>query len=150
MDTHKLRSFAIFLFIMISSLSYVFSEPSTQPPPPSEAHKEDDLYKNTALLQWVDKITGKSQVIEAPVGEQTKHAALTIKVSACKSASDLETPENKAFLEIWEFPPENLPKKLFAGWMFSSSPSLSTLISPRHNLWLLKCKNIENKEKRTN
>lgn len=135
---------------MISRPSYVFSETPPQQNTPSEAQKEDDLYRNTALLQWVDKITGKSQVIEASVGEQTKHGALTIKVSACKSASDLETPENKAFLEIWEFPPENLPKKLFAGWMFSSSPSLSTLISPRHNLWLLKCRNIKNKEKRKN
>lgn len=106
-----------------------------------QASNETNLQKDTAILQWVDKITGKAQLIKAVVGENMKHEQLRIKVSVCKTSHDLEAPDNISFLEIWEFPNEQLPQKLFTGWMLSSSPALSTLINPRHNIWLIKCKN---------
>lgn len=143
MKMFRLRAFALFFVLNIVALSTF--DVNSKSPMISEGNAtkkpEENLLKDTAILQWVDKITGKSKLIHANVGENTKHEQLNIKVSVCRTASDLEKPENKSFLEIWEFPPEQLPKKLFSGWMLSSSPALSTLISPRHNVWLMKCKN---------
>lgn len=107
--------------------------------------QEDDkksLNSTYAQLQWVDKLTGKFQSIHARVGKPTSYQRLKINVSVCRKSAPFEPPESKAFITIWEYPKEELPRKLFSGWMFASSPALSTLVNhPRYNLWLIKCTN---------
>jgi len=52
-------------------------------------------------------------------------------------------------MTIWEYPKNGLPRKLFSGWMFASSPVLSTLTNhPRYNIWLVKCRNEKTKIKK--
>ena len=55
---------------------------------------------------------------------------------------EYEPPDAKAFLSIWDVAKNSFPKKYFSGWMFASSPAVSTLVNhPRYNVWLQKCTN---------
>lgn len=102
-----------------------------------------------AQLQLVDKVTGRFKLIQAKVGKTTAYQNLKIKVDICRQSAPFETPESKSFMTIWEYPIERLPKKLFSGWMFASSPALSTLVNhPRYNIWLIKCTNNHMKTKK--
>lgn len=115
--------------------------------------KEEDVSLNTkyALLQWVDKVTGRFKLIDAPIGKTITCGQLKINVSVCRQSAPFEPPESKSFMTIWEYPKESLPKKLFSGWMFASSPVLSTLINhPRYNVWLTKCTNKKRNVKEKN
>jgi hypothetical protein len=106
--------------------------------------QEDKTSLNTdsAQLQWVDKVTGKFQSIYVKVGKPLTYQHLKINVSICRKSAPFEPPDAKAYMTIWEYPKEELPRKLFSGWMFASSPALSTLVNhPRYNLWLIKCTN---------
>lgn len=107
------------------------------------------LNSDYAQLQWVDKVTGKFQSLYVKVGKPITYQRLKINVSICRNSAPFEPPEAKAYMTIWEYPKEELPRKLFSGWMFASSPALSTLVNhPRYNLWLIKCTNkINIKEK---
>lgn len=128
-------------FCIIASSSILNSESSKEniSPPTME---ELDLKTTYAELQWVDKFTGKFKLIYAKIGETTTYEYLKIYVAVCRRSAAFEPPESKAFLTIWEHPKEELPRKLFSGWMLASSPALSTLTNhPRYNLWLLKCTN---------
>ena len=120
----------------------------THPPTSSsdESNESKDeglsLNANYALLQLVDKVTGRFKLIYAPVGKTISWGQLKIKVSVCRKSEPFEPPESKSFMTIWEYPKETLPRKLFSGWMLASSPVISTLINhPRYNVWLTKCTN---------
>lgn len=101
-----------------------------------------NLNTTYAQLQWVDKVTGRFKLIQAKVGKTISYQTLKIKVNVCRHSAPFEAPESKSFMTIWEYPIDGLPKKLFSGWMFASSPVLSTLENhPRYNVWLIKCTN---------
>src|ERR1044072_3685949 len=51
-----------------------------------------------------------------------------------------DRPENGACLEIYEERAGEAGERLFAGWMFSSSPALSALEHPVYDVTLLECK----------
>ena len=108
-----------------------------------------DLNTTYAQLQWVDKVTGRFKLIQAKVGKTTSYENLKINVNVCRQSAPYEAPESKSFMTIWEYPKEGFPKKLFSGWMFASSPVLSTLVNhPRYNVWLIKCTNENMSPKR--
>ena len=58
----------------------------------------------------------------------------------CERSAPEDRPENAAFLEIYEERPGEARERLFAGWMFSSSPALSALEHPVYDVTLLECK----------
>ena len=139
-----MRPYLKFLLSLYSATTLINSSQPNTPPSSRESieSKEEDLSLNTksALLQWVDKVTGRFELIDAPIGKTIACGQLKIKVSGCRQSAPFEPPESKAFMTIWEYPKESLPKKLFSGWMFASSPVVSTLINhPRYNVWLAKC-----------
>jgi hypothetical protein len=141
-----MRPYLKFLLSLYSAITLLNSSQPNTPPSSDESieSKEEDTSLNTkyALLQWVDKVTGRFKLIDAPVGKTISNGQLKIKVSVCRQSAPFETPESKAFVTIWEYPKESLPKKLFSGWMLASSPVVSTLINhPRYNVWLTKCTN---------
>jgi hypothetical protein len=94
----------------------------------------------TALLQGLDKISAKVSQIEAPVGSSVKFGTLSILVRDCEQSRPEDAPENAAFIQIYETPPGEETKRLFSGWMFSSSPALSGLEHPVYDVTLLGCK----------
>ena len=100
-------------------------------------------------LRSLDKITARTQVFEAQVGKTIRFGSVYIKVQACRKAPELEQPEAAAFLQVWETPPtsdgsESEPEWIFSGWMFASSPGLSSIDHPIYDVWVLDCLKPEN------
>jgi hypothetical protein len=93
-----------------------------------------------AVLQGLDKISARTSQIEAPVGSTVHFGTLSIVVRDCEQNPPEESPENAAFLQIYETPTGEDTKRLFSGWMFSSSPALSELEHPVYDVTLLACK----------
>lgn len=93
----------------------------------------------TAELQGLDKITGRTKTFQVSVGETVKFGGLVITVQACDRTPPTEPPESTAFLDIYEDKPGEQPKDLFHGWMFASSPALNALEHPVYDVWVLEC-----------
>jgi hypothetical protein len=94
----------------------------------------------TAILQGLEKISARVSRIEAPVGTSVTFGTLSILVRDCEQNPPEDPPENAAFIQIYETPPGEATKRLFSGWMFSSSPALSGLEHPVYDVVLLGCK----------
>jgi hypothetical protein len=101
----------------------------------------EDLVFDTAILQGLDKVTGRVQKIEAPVGMTIHFGTLEIVARTCRKRPPEEQPEAAAFLDIWEIKPDEPATSLFRGWMFASSPALSALEHPVYDIWVLDCVN---------
>jgi hypothetical protein len=93
-----------------------------------------------AVLQGLDKISARTSKIEAPVGASIHFGTLLITVRDCEQSAPEDTPENAAFIQVYETPPGEDTKRLFSGWMFSSSPAISELEHPVYDVTLLGCK----------
>jgi hypothetical protein len=94
-----------------------------------------------ALLQGLDKVTGRVSRFPAPIGQVVKFGNLEITASACSKHPPEATPEAAAFLTIREAKPGQPDKEpIFTGWMFASSPALNALEHPVYDVWVLDCK----------
>jgi hypothetical protein len=93
-----------------------------------------------AVLQGLDKVAARVSQIETPVGSSVTFGTLSILVRDCETAPPDAPPDNAAFIQIYETPPGEQTKRLFSGWMFSSSPALSGLEHPVYDVTLLTCK----------
>ena len=93
-----------------------------------------------AILQGLAKISARNWQIETPVGASIQFGTLSIIVRDCEQSPPEDPPENAAFIQIYETPPSEATKRLFSGWMFSSSPALSELEHPVYDVTLLGCK----------
>lgn len=94
-----------------------------------------------AVLRGMDKVTARVSTIEAPVGTVVRFGALEIVARNCDKRPPEETPESAAFLDIWEVHEGQAAVSLFRGWMFASSPALSSMEHPVYDVWVLDCKN---------
>lgn len=102
-----------------------------------------EIETNTAKLQAMDKITGRVNVIEAPVNSVVKFGSFSIVVRACKTRPPEETPDNYAFVDVVDVGQNNQQQNIFKGWMISSSPALNAVEHPIYDVWLLQCINTE-------
>jgi hypothetical protein len=96
-----------------------------------------------AVLQGLDKLVARVQEIEAPLNKETKLGTLQITVRQCTVSPPEAPPEASAFIEINEQRAGEDVKKVFAGWMFASSPALSALEHPIYDVWVVGCKTTE-------
>ena len=99
----------------------------------------EDIEGLSAVLRGVDKITGRTQTIEIPVGETKKMGDLKITLERCLKKPPEEMPENAAFLLVEEKNKDNDSKVVFNGWMFSSNPAISAMEHPIWDIWVLEC-----------
>jgi hypothetical protein len=99
------------------------------------------ISENVAVLQGLDKVTARVSAFDAPLGRPVHFGTLEIIPHACFKRPPEEPPENAAFLEIREIKPGEPPVELFTGWMFSTSPALSSLEHPVYDIWVVDCKN---------
>lgn len=90
-------------------------------------------------LQSLDKITARTMTFEARVGSTIKYGPLYIKIQACRKAPPIEQPESASFLQIWEVTAKGEAKWVFSGWMFASSPALSSMDHPIYDVWVIDC-----------
>ena len=98
-----------------------------------------DLVFDKAILQGLDKISGRITKFEAPVGQSVRFGTLEIIVRTCRKRPPEETPEAAAFIDIWEIKTGQAAASLFRGWMFGSSPALSALEHPVYDVWVVDC-----------
>lgn len=103
----------------------------------------DDLVGDTALLQWLDKVTARISPVEVPVGGTVRVGTLEITVERCLKRPPEEPPESAAFLTIREVRPGEAPTRHFEGWMFASSPALNALEHPVYDVWVKDCLNAK-------
>lgn len=107
--------------------------PLPEPPPAF-------LDRSSVKLQTLDKATARTMTFEARVSSTVQFGPLFIKVRACRSPPPEERKESAAFLQIWENEPRSGdPKWIFSGWMFGSSPALSSMDHPIYDVWVISC-----------
>jgi len=115
----------------------------------SEVDKKD--FADIVVLQGLDKVTAKISTFEVEVGDSAEFKRLEVHPKKCWKSPPEENPENKVLLEIYENRLDGKKEKLFYGWMFSSSPGLSSLEHPVYDITLIDCRfnedEEENKEK---
>ena len=120
------------------------ADAQTPPPPPRAANANlrpipDAPGKRVAELQGLDKVTARTQRFYAPVGEATRFGTLAITVGDCLVNVPEAPPESVAYLTIVDNKPGQAAEKLFAGWMFTSTPSLSALDHGVYDVRVLSC-----------
>ncbi len=102
-------------------------------------------FNNTAVVQALNKTTAKTSIIDLKVGEKISFGSLKIIAHKCWQSPLEQKPENKILLEIFEVKNETsektLEKRIFYGWTFSSSPSISGLEHPIYDIIAINCKN---------
>ncbi len=104
---------------------------------------------STAVLQGLNKVTGKTSELRIKIGGEMDFGQITVKVKKCWKSPPDQRPENKILLEIEEFGTKKdaateasgAKKIIFYGWMFSSSPSISGLEHPIYDITAIECKN---------
>jgi len=98
-----------------------------------------DLVYDKAILQGMDKVSGRISKIEAPVGQSVRFGTLEIIVRTCRKHPPEDPPEAAAFIDIWEIKTDQPAASLFRGWMFATSPALSALEHPVYDIWVADC-----------
>src|SRR5579859_2491971 len=98
-----------------------------------------DLVFDKAILQGMDKVSGRIVKFEAPVGQSVRFGTLEIIVRTCRKHPPEDPPESAAFIDIWEIKTGEAAASLFRGWMFASSPALSALEHPVYDVWVADC-----------
>ena len=99
------------------------------------------IIAQSAELQLLDKITARISTTIVPVGGGAEFGTLELRVHYCAYRPPEETPENAAFIIIYDngYGDRKLQQVLFSGWMFASSPAISGLEHPVYDVTLLSC-----------
>ena len=103
--------------------------------------------RGIAVLQGLDKVTARTRTLEIEVGEAATLGTFTIRVRSCHKSPPIDPPEAAVFLEVDDDRPGGPVRRVFSGWMFASSPSLSAIAHPVYDLWLVDCKNASTSDK---
>lgn len=113
-----------------------------QPPPEFGRLPPEDsgVPVDTVVLQGLDKITARISTFEAPIGQAVRFGTLEITARTCHKTPPEEPPERAAFLEVVDVRPDSPSVALFTGWMFASSPALSSLEHAVYDVWVVDCK----------
>lgn len=138
---HYRNYFPVFVFLLIALLAFPSYSGEQKAVDSSGYRKSDEEnFANVVVLQGLNKITAHSSTMEIPVNSSVKFGNLEIRLESCwKSAPD-EKPESAALLQVWEQKPGEEKKQIFFGWMFSSTPSISTIEHSVYDLTVLECK----------
>ena len=94
---------------------------------------------SVTILGALNKVSGKISKIKIEDNEEIYFGTLKIIVSTCKASLPEDPPENSAFIQIWNQKLDKEEIKIFSGWMFSSSPSISALDHAVYDVWVIEC-----------
>lgn len=103
-------------------------------------------FNTVATIQILNKITAKTSLLEVKVGNTINFGKLNITIHKCWQSSLDQRPESKILLEVYDggevkASEESKMTRIFYGWMFSSSPSVSALEHPIYDITAVSCKN---------
>lgn len=94
---------------------------------------EKDNFKNYGMFSLLDKLDHSVREIDAVVGVISKYRNLEIMLISCWDSNKRDN-NYKALVKIWDD-----GKLMFYGWMFSNSPSLSTMEHQKYYMQLSQC-----------
>lgn len=95
---------------------------------------------NKVVVRILDKITADTRTFDLNIGKTVAYGSLRMRPMTCKKAPPIEEPESASFIQIWEKIPDDEDAWVFSGWMFASSPSLSSMEHPVYDVWVIDCK----------
>ncbi|ADP72599.1 Protein of unknown function DUF2155 [Rhodomicrobium vannielii ATCC 17100] len=107
---------------------------------PGTPASADRIANSTAVFAALDKVTGRVQPLEIPMGRTVTFGALTITPRACYTRPSTETPLTSAFIEVDEVVLDGSSHRIFTGWTFAESPGLHAVEHPTFDVWLTSCK----------
>lgn len=155
------RKIIFSLTLIILSINNVFAQPASNtsskvPVPEAQGDQatnnletiddtnDNSRYGNYAIVQALNKTTAKTSYLELKVGEKFSFGNIVITPHKCWQSPLSKKPENKILLEVSEVKNEandkTFEKRIFFGWMFSSSPSISGLEHPIYDIIAINCK----------
>ncbi len=105
---------------------------------------DNSRFLKKAVIQVLNKVNAKSDLVEIMVGKKTNINSLEIIIHKCWQAPLDQRPESKILLEILDeksSETKSKKKRIFYGWMFASSPSISTFEHPIYDIVAINCKN---------
>lgn len=108
---------------------------------PSEA--DNSRLFNKATIQVLNKVNAKTEILEVDINEPVNIGSLKLIVHKCWQAPLEQRPESKMLVEIFDKDSSQKDaknKRIFYGWMFASSPSISGLEHPIHDITAINCK----------
>ena len=105
-------------------------------PVPAQVPATPWLPKDTALLQALDKVNARSQLLTVKVGQSANFGSLTIAVKACDVRPPDMPADATAFLTITDTNPK---APGFSGWMLKATPSVSMLAHPIYDVRVVGC-----------
>lgn len=117
----KNKNFFIFFFIFFVTIFY------------------SNSLSSLTVLGALNKVSGKISKIKIDDNYETSFGTLKIVVRTCKESLPEDPPENSAFIEIWDTKFDEEKNKIFSGWMFSSSPSISAVDHAVYDVWVIDC-----------
>jgi hypothetical protein len=134
----------VVLAVLAAGVGSASAQTSVPQPPPRAGNANlrpvpDGPGTRSAELQGLDKVTARTQRFYAPVGKSTRFGTLEITVSDCLVNVPEAPLESVAHLTIIDHKPGQAEEKLFTGWMFASTPSLSALDHGVYDLRVLSC-----------
>ncbi|MCM1323469.1 MAG: DUF2155 domain-containing protein [Acetobacter sp.] len=102
-----------------------------------------EIPTNAALMQAMDKVTGRVNKITVPVNSKISFGDFSLVLRACKKRPAEETPENFAFVDVTDKSFGTEEYNIFRGWMLSSTPGINAIEHPIYDVWLLECIDTE-------
>ena len=109
------------------------------------AQENEDISRffNKAIIQVLNKTNAKSEIFEIDVNKKTTINSLKLTIHKCWQAPLQQRPESKMLIEISEADSSqknSKEKRIFYGWIFASSPSISSLEHPIYDIVAINCK----------
>ncbi len=133
----KINSFCqkILLIVLLASFSSAFAEDASNNLVPQA---EPIVFSSTGNVQLLNKNTAKVEKIFLQVKKPAIINNLEITLHKCWQAPEYQKPESKMLLEVSEIY-QDKKTPIFFGWLFASSPSVSSLEHPIYDLVALNC-----------
>ncbi|MGL4325837.1 MAG: DUF2155 domain-containing protein [Beijerinckiaceae bacterium] len=100
----------------------------------------DKIKNPVAVFAGLDKITGRIISFETAINETVQFGALQLTARVCYSRPPTEAANTTSFVEVDEITFNNEYRRIFSGWMFASSPGISSVEHAIYDLWLTECK----------
>ncbi len=104
---------------------------------------DQSRFMNIAELQGLNKITAKTSILRARVGEPIKFGNLLVIIDKCWQAPISQRPDSKILLEIFEIKHNadnsETKERIFYGWLIASDPAVSALEHPIYDITALSC-----------
>ncbi|OFW81123.1 MAG: hypothetical protein A2887_06225 [Alphaproteobacteria bacterium RIFCSPLOWO2_01_FULL_40_26] len=125
-------------------LPLIFASAFAQEPKPTLDKIDPSRFTNMVTIQGLNKTTAKISILTMKIGEKISFGTLRIIAHKCWQAPLDQKPENKILIEVFEAKEEDGKDKedrIFYGWIFASSPSVSGIEHPIYDLTAISCKN---------